>query len=143
MISHTLLKKINVVFKDYPYIASAYLFGSSVTGKATRDSDVDIAILLKDRAPKGRDLLHQEDFLAYEMGKLLGAKEVDLVDLNSKGVIFQHNVLKTGILIYDDDPPFRIKFETNVITHFCDFEPTLRNIERVQLESRIKRYSKS
>lgn len=136
------LGKLNDIFKHYSYIASAYLFGSHASGKITPDSDVDIAILLKSNAPKGKELIHEEDYLAYRVAKALGVKEVDLIELNSKGLIFQHNILRTGHLIYDGDPPFRIKFETLVIIYFCDFEPTLRYIENIQLQSRIERYAR-
>jgi uncharacterized protein len=135
-------EKLKDVFQAYPYIASAYLFGSHVSGKITPESDVDIAILLKENAPKGRDLLHEEDYMAYQLGKTLGVKEIDLIDLNGKGLIFQHNVIRTGSVIYDDDPELRIKFESAVIIRFCDFEPTLRYIENNQLQSRIRRYAK-
>ena len=132
-------EKLRDIFEDYSYIASAYLFGSHVSGKATQERDVDIAILLRNNAPKGKELVHEEDYLAYRVATRLGVKEVDLIDLNSKGLIFQHNVLRTGHLIYDNDPAFRIEFETMVIIRFCDFEPTLRYIEKLQLQSRIER----
>lgn len=139
---HARFEKLKDIFRDYPYIASAYLFGSHVSGKITPESDVDIAILLKDNAPDGKELLHEEDYLAYRVARALGSKEVDLIDLNSKGLLFQHNVLRTGILIYDDDPAFRIRFETGVIIRFCDFEATLRYIEKRQLKGRIERYAR-
>jgi uncharacterized protein len=142
MTRHAPFEKLSNIFKDYPYIASAYLFGSHVSGKENQESDVDIAILIKGNAPRGRELLHEEDYLAYKVAKVLGAKEVDLIDLNSKGMIFQHNVLRTGNLIYDSDPAFRIKFETSVIIRFCDFEPTLRYLEGHQLQGRIGRYTR-
>lgn len=134
-------EKLKEVFQSYSYIASAYLFGSYASGKITPDSDVDIAILLKGNAPKGRTLLHEEDYMAYQIAKMLGVKEVDLIDLNIRGLIFQHNVIRTGTVIYDDDPALRIKFESNVIIRFCDFEPTLRYIEKYQLQGRIRRYA--
>jgi len=104
---HARFEILKDIFKNYPYIASAYLFGSHVSGKVTPESDVDIAILLKSNAPCGRELLHEEDYLAYQLARALGVKEVDLIDLNKKGILFQHNILRTGILIYDGDPAFR------------------------------------
>jgi uncharacterized protein len=136
------IQALQVILWEYPYVAAAYLFGSSTSGKRTPLSDVDIAILLNQDSPGGRNLLHEEDYLAYRIGKAIGAREVDLVDLNNKGGIFQHNVLRTGKLIYDADPPFRIRFEKEVIIRFCDFEPTLRFIEKLQLKSRIERLSR-
>lgn len=132
-------KKLENIFKDYPYIASAYLFGSQALGKIGPMSDVDIAILLKEDAPKGRELIHEEDYLAYKITVALGVKEVDLIDLNSQRLIFRHNVLRTGKLIYDADPRFRISFEMRVITEFCDFEPTLKFIEKYHFKGRLRR----
>ncbi len=133
------IEKCKEIFKDYPYIASAYLFGSYASGKVGPMSDVDIAILLKDSAPKGRELIHEEDYLSYRVAKTLGVKEVDLIDLNSQRLLFQHNILRTRKLIYDSDPAFRIKFEARVITNFCDFEPTLRFMEKFCFQGRLKR----
>lgn len=133
------IKKLENIFKEYPYIASAYLFGSYSSGKEGPMSDVDIAILLKDNAPEGRELIHEEDYLAYRIGKSLGVNQVDLIDLNSQGLIFCHNVLKTGRLIYDADIAIRIRFETRAISYFCDFEPTLRFMERFHLQGITKR----
>lgn len=120
------LEKFKTILKDYPYIASAYLFGSTASGKAGPMSDVDIAILLKEDAPKGRELLHELDYLSFRIAEALQVKEVDVIELNGKGLIFVHNVLKTGRLIYDADPPFRVKFVAKIISDYCDFEPTLR-----------------
>jgi len=127
------------IFMEYPYIAAAYLFGSQVKGKTTPMSDIDIAILIKDNAPKGRELIHEEDYLSYRIEKVLKVGEIDLVELNSQGLIFQHNVLKTGRLIYNGDPEFRIRFESRVISNFCDFEVTLRFIEKHHTEGRMAR----
>lgn len=120
------LESLKPIFKDYPYIAGAYLFGSYATGKEGTMSDVDIAVLLKEPHPKGRDLIHEMNYLAYRIEDALGVGEVDLIELNNQGLIFVHNVLKTGRLIYDADTDFRIKFVAKVISDYCDFEPTLR-----------------
>ena len=134
------IEKLKEIFKSYPYIASAYIFGSQLSGKITPMSDVDIAILLKeDIAPKSKELIHEEDYLAYRIAKALEVKEVDLISLNKQGLIFQHNVLKSGKLVYDADPELRIKFEMRIISNFCDFEPTLRFIEKFNLQGRIMR----
>ncbi|MEK7826096.1 MAG: nucleotidyltransferase domain-containing protein, partial [Nitrospirota bacterium] len=133
------LEKLKEIFKDYPYIASAYLFGSHASGKVSPMSDLDIAILLKDDAPKGRELIHKMDYLAYRIEEALQAKEVDLIELNNQGLIFVHNVLRTGKLIYDAVPDFRIRFVTKVISDYCDFEPTLRFMNNFYFEGYKRR----
>ncbi len=130
------------IFKDYPYISSAYLFGSHASGRTGPMSDVDIAILLKNNAPKGRELMRELDYLSYRIEDVLNAGEVDLIILSNRGLIFQHNVLRTGRLIYDADPSFRVGFEMRVISDFCDFEPTLRFIERFHFQGRLRRLTR-
>ncbi len=49
-------KKLKNIFKDYPYIVSVYLFGSHAFGKIGPMSDVDIAILLKDRCSQRKEI---------------------------------------------------------------------------------------
>lgn len=133
------INKLIDIFKEYPYIASAYLFGSAAKGKAGPMSDVDIALLYKENAPEGRELIHAEDYLSYRIAKTLGVKEVDLVNLREQGLVFQHNVIRSGKLIYDADPSFRIRFLTRLISNFCDFEPTLRFMNNYYFEGYKRR----
>ncbi len=140
-ISEQDLKGLGGILGEYPFIASAYVFGSVASGKAGPMSDVDIALLLRHDAPSGKDLIHTEDYLAYRIAKELGVREVDIVDLNRQGLVFQHQVLKSGRLIYDADPALRIAFTASVISRFCDFEPTLRLIEHFRLKGLIRRYA--
>lgn len=132
------LEKLKAIFRDYPYIAAVYIFGSHATGKAGPMSDVDIAVLLTQNAPKGRELIHKMDYLAYRI-EALQAREVDLIELNNQGLIFQHNVLRTGKLIYDADPAFRIEFTVKVISNYCDFEPTIRFMNNYYFEGYKRR----
>ncbi len=131
--------ELAILFRQYRYVTAAYLFGSASSGRAGPMSDLDIAILLSDDAPRGKELIHDEDYLAYQLEKLLGAGEVDLIDLNRQSLTFRHTVLRTGSLIYDADPPARVRFEAQVISAFCDFEPTLRFIEENSRRGRLKR----
>ena len=102
-------------------------------------SDVDIAVLLGEKAPRGRHLVHEEDYMAYKASRILKVKQVDLISLNGQGLVFQHNVLRTGRLFYDADPLFRVRFEMGVISEYCDFEPTLRFMEKFHRQGRMRR----
>ena len=134
-------EQIKEILKDYPYIVAAYLFGSQVTDRAGPMSDIDIAVLLKDGAPSGRELIHELDYLAYRLERILGARSVDLVELNTQGLIFVHNVLRTGRLIYDAEPELRIRFVARIISEYCDFEPTLRFMNKYYPEGYKRRLS--
>ncbi len=135
------MEKLKSIFKDYPYIASAYLFGSQASDKTGPMSDVDIAVLLKEPYPKGRELMHKMDCLAFKIEMVL-KKEVDIVEMNRQGLIFVHNVLRTGKLIYDADPAFRISFVAIAISNFCDFEPTIRFMNKYYFEGYRRRLAR-
>lgn len=131
------------VLKDYPFVAAAWLFGSRARGSHGPMSDVDIAVLLGEGAPAGRRLIHAEDEMAARLAKALGVREVDLVAINSQGLVFRHNLLRTGRLIYEADRRRRIAFTHRVILNFCDFEPTLRLVEKRHLKGRLERLKAS
>lgn len=135
------IEMLEDIFKDYPYIASAYLFGSHASGKTGPMSDVDIAVLLKEPYPMGKDLIHKMDYLAFKIEMVL-KKDVDIVEMNKQGLIFQYNVLRTGKLIYDADPEFRAIYVSRLISSYCDFKPTISFINRFHFKGIKKRLAK-
>ncbi len=132
--------EVAALFKAYPFIAAAYQFGSTVGGQAGPLSDLDIAILVDEgRAPSAIDLLRLELLLAYELQRRLGVPEVDLITLNRQRLALKHTVLRTGSLIYEADPKYRIRFAQSVIRAYLDFQPTLKLIERFHTQGLLRR----
>lgn len=132
--------EIAPLFRAHPFIAAAYQFGSTVRGLGGPLSDLDIAILVDDeRAPSGVDLLRVELLLAYELQKQLDVPEVDLLTLNRQRLTLQDTVLRTGRLIYDADPKYRIRFTQKVIQAYLDFQPTLKLIGQFHTRGRLRR----
>jgi len=134
-------KELDDLFKGYPYIAAAYLFGSQAAGRTGPMSDVDIAVLLKKPHPEGRRLIHRMDHLSIAVEELLN-KEVDVIEMNRQGLIFQYNVLRTGKLLYDADPIFRAAYVSRLISSYCDFEPTIRLMNKYYFEGYRKRLAR-
>lgn len=132
-------EKIAPLFRAYPFIAAAYLFGSTVRGQEGPLSDLDIAILIDERAPSAIDLLRTELLLAYELQRQLNVPEVDLVTLNRQRLTLQHAILRTGQLIYDVNPQYRIQFTQKVIQAYLDFQPTLGLISQFHTRGRLRR----
>ncbi|MGQ9646974.1 MAG: type VII toxin-antitoxin system MntA family adenylyltransferase antitoxin [Thermodesulfobacteriota bacterium] len=139
------MKRINreevaPVFGAYPFIVAAYQFGSTVRDQEGPLSDLDIAILVDDkRAPSTLDLLRTELLLAYQLQKHLGVSEIDLITLNRQRLHLQHAILRTGQLIYDADPKYRIRFTQRVIEAYLDFQPTLELISQYHTRGRLRR----
>lgn len=126
--------------RAYPFIVAAYQFGSTVRGQEGPLSDLDIAILVDDEhAPSGVDFLRIELLLAYEFQRRLNVPEVDLITLNRQRITLQHAVLRTGRLIYDVNPKYRIQFTQKVIQDYLDFEPTLKLIDQFHTQGRLRR----
>jgi predicted nucleotidyltransferase len=134
------VEEIVILMRAYPFIAAAYQFGSTIRGQEGPMSDVDIAILVdEEQAPSDVDLVRIELLLAYEIQRHLNVPEVDLITLNHQRLTLQHTVLRTGRLIYEADPKYRIRFMQKVIQAYIDFQPTLALISQFHTRGRLRR----
>lgn len=134
------VEEIVTLMRAYPFIAAAYQFGSTIRGQEGPMSDVDIAILVdEEHAPSDVDLVRIELLLAYEIQRHLNVPEVDLITLNHQRLTLQHTVLRTGRLIYESDPKYRIRYMQKVIQAYIDFQPTLKLINQFHTRGRLRR----
>lgn len=104
-----------------PDVVAAYLFGSLAEGRATSDSGVDIAVLLRDDADAA---VGGERHLAL-MGDLerFADREVDVVMLNTASPILQQQILQHGRLLYEGDRRARVEFEVRAGKIYADLKP--------------------
>ncbi|MBI3079492.1 MAG: nucleotidyltransferase domain-containing protein [Deltaproteobacteria bacterium] len=99
-----------------------YLFGSWAEGRMRPRSDVDVAVWLKEDAPKPFEV---------RLG-LIGRLEVSLkrpvevIVLNEAPLILRYTVVQQGIPIYTLDDRERAWFEVQARKAYWDFEPRLR-----------------
>jgi predicted nucleotidyltransferase len=134
------IKEISVTFRPYPFIVAAYQFGSTIRGGEGPLSDLDIAILVRDeQTPLAVDLLRVELLLAYELQKQLHVQQVDLITLNRQRLPLQYAILRTGRLIFETDPKYRIRFVQKVIQDYLDFQPTLEVIGQFHTKGWLRR----
>ena len=131
------------VFQSEPAVLAAWLFGSVARGRATPLSDVDFAVLLRADAPTGLDRFVLLDRLACSLADVLGVNErdVDVAALNEQGVVFQHQVLHSGQLLYEADPRARMLFVWEVLQQYLDFQPTLAIYDRARQSQRWQKVS--
>lgn len=133
-------EEIASLFRVYPFITAAYQFGSTARGQEGPLSDLDIAILVDDKqALSDLELLRIELLLAYELQRQLAVSEVDLITLNRQRLSLQYAVLRTGKLIYEADPQYRISFAQKVIQAYLDFQPTLELMGQFRTRGRLRR----
>lgn len=94
-LSNTKIDQTRQYFRDKP-IRKAFLFGSSVTGKATSDSDIDILVELDYTKPIGLRFIRMQ----YELEELLQQK-VDLLSDKAVSKYIRPEIDNQKQLIYE------------------------------------------
>ncbi|MGQ9557658.1 MAG: type VII toxin-antitoxin system MntA family adenylyltransferase antitoxin [Desulfurispora sp.] len=128
-----LMEQIKAYFKASPGIDAVYLFGSAARGEWRAKSDVDLAVLFDSRA--GGKLARFDRLLtmALELESLLG-RRVDLVDMREIPSVLQHQVLKCGRCIVENNPQSRVQFEVAARRHYFDMQRIYERRNRVLMQ---------
>ncbi|OQB51047.1 MAG: Nucleotidyltransferase domain protein [Deltaproteobacteria bacterium ADurb.Bin151] len=119
---HINIQELSMIFKRKRWLAAAYLFGSTVTGRKRPGSDLDLAIITK-KTISGRERLKMETDLAGRLGR-----DVDLVVFGQASALLQHQILKHGRLIYENDPAERVRQEVQARNEYMDTRHLFREI---------------
>jgi uncharacterized protein len=120
----------------YPQIAAVWVFGSAVRSALRFDSDIDVAVLFAIGASDRDTTL--ADFAA-RLETHTSPFPVDAVDLGNQGVMFAHEVLRTGRLVHEADRECRIDFEWKTAVRAFDFAPTHALAMRWQEQGLLRR----
>ena len=111
-------------------VVSVYLFGSSVTtGAGKKQSDLDLAFLLDDKA-YGTDPVTAVT-PAYLAATRLGLSldiETDVTILNAASLEIAYEVVTTGKCLLDNAPDKRMDYETAMRGMYFDFKPFLKKL---------------
>ena len=117
------IKKIVNLFKKYPVIKLAYLFGSQVSGETGPLSDYDLAIYTIEEDKEKNFYLKLE--IIGKLTNLLKTNAIDLVILNEvDNSELKYNIIKEGQLIYEEEP-YRILVEPKILNQYFDFRQSL------------------
>jgi len=95
----------------------AYLHGSFLKGEF---NDIDLAVYLKEGMSE-KEILEFELSEGSELSKELGF-EIDLRVLNGRKIVFLHQVLRNGKLLFCRDERKRVEFETEVYRRYLDIK---------------------
>ncbi|MEO8195633.1 MAG: nucleotidyltransferase domain-containing protein [Thermoanaerobaculia bacterium] len=113
---------------------SAYLFGSEPEGRAHRESDVDVGVLLTaDRFPTERERFEVRLRLAGDCTAALHGREVDLSVLNDVPPLFARQIVLRGQRIFCADPIADQRFVHRTTLLAADLEPWLRHFRERKL----------
>ena len=123
-------KKAEKVLKAHKEVSAAYLYGSVARGQARKGSDIDIGLLLS-RGYEPEPMY--EAHLSLELEKALDA-DTEAKVLNGGGLIFLHQVLKHGMLLFSRDEKARIDFETDTYSRYLDRKYFYDQYNRIRAE---------
>ncbi|HEX6464363.1 MAG TPA: nucleotidyltransferase domain-containing protein [Vicinamibacterales bacterium] len=115
-------------------VISAYLFGSVAEARASRESDVDIGVLLDRRSyPAAADRFDVRLRLTAALRAPLGG-EPDVVILNDAPPQLARRIVgSTPVVVYD--PETDHAFRRLTLSRAADLEPFLQRTRRVKLRS--------
>ena len=123
---------VAVLRAAHPSLVAVYRFGSSVTGTARTDSDIDLAVLGE------RPLEPVERFDLQERIAAVLRRQVDLVDLRTASTVMASQVITTGVLLFEGKANERERFEDFIYGRYARLNEERRGIlERVAAEGTI------
>jgi predicted nucleotidyltransferase len=112
------LRNLPDVFKKYPNIVAAYIFGSHAARKTTDLSDLDIAILLRKKIG-----FEEELDLIGNISDVLHTDDFDLVILNDSPPYIQYEVFSKGKIFYETDEEYICDFQATAFQKYFDIKP--------------------
>ena len=117
-------------------VASAYLFGSQAEGRAHRESDIDVAVLLPwDRYSTRSDRFDLRIQLGTDLIHVLAHNEVDVVILNDAPPLLGRKIIQDGVRVFLADPEADHVYVRDVQIRAADVEPWLKRWSRLRLEA--------
>jgi predicted nucleotidyltransferase len=119
-----------------PGLVAAYLFGSHAAGRAHRESDVDVAVLLAwDVHPTARARFDERLRLSALLAAALGTGRIDLAVLNDVPPHLGRRIVTAGRRVFCADPERDHAFVRDVQLRAADLEPFLRRTRRIKLDA--------
>ncbi len=119
--------KISEMFKKYPAVELAYLFGSRANDTAGPTSDYDFAVYFE-----GLDSLAGGDLrlkIQTELSQIVGSDQVDLVLLNNTTAPeLKYEIIKNGRVLHEIEPA-RLIVEPQILNEYFDFREILRHYQ--------------
>ena len=114
-------------------ISIVYLFGSKVTGRGNKLSDIDIGVVLKGLPLRG-DTRVLYNTLYKLFSELYPNSKIDIVFLQRAPLSLQYSAMKEGRVLFEEDPLLTADYEYKVINQYLDFRPVLDFFDQVGME---------
>jgi predicted nucleotidyltransferase len=132
-VSRPLVDALITSLTGHDGVVSAYLFGSEAQGRAHRESDVDVGVLLdRDVYPQAADRFEARLRLTGRLQAAVG-REVDVVILNDAPPQLVRHIMTGGHRFMRVDPALDHAHLRTTLSRAADLEPFLRRTRAVKL----------
>lgn len=105
------------IIKGYPEVIAVILYGSHAKGKAGPLSDIDIAVIIKDKN------------IEAEIGSL-SSNKLDVVPFHRLPLYIQFDVLRDGKILFCRDKKYLKKLKEKVMREYLEMSQMYRRFER-------------
>jgi len=116
-----LIEKIIAFFNEQTNIDAVYLFGSGAKGNMRKKSDIDLAVLFNDEAGNKLSRFDRLLTIAIDLESITG-RHVDVVDIREVPLVLQHQILKHGKCIIENNSKKRVSFEVDSRRRYFDMK---------------------
>ena len=130
------LAKLTNYFAKRSEVIAAYIFGSLITGKVRKGSDIDVGLICRENLIKN-PLTYRIDVIADLMSLL--KRKVDVVILNSANLLIRAQVFQKGLLVYEQDFRERVSFQAKSMGLYYDYKRYFEFHSR-NLKKKIRAY---
>jgi predicted nucleotidyltransferase len=131
-------KQLSEAIARMPEVKFAYLYGSYATGLANENSDIDIAIVLKEHAAPVNSLMTEIN-VSLKLEEVINSnKEIEVRFVNDAPIYFLNEAVTKGIPLFSSSEQERNEFEARVMMEYLDFKPVI-DLYNSYRQQRIKR----
>ncbi|MBI2675314.1 MAG: nucleotidyltransferase domain-containing protein [Candidatus Aenigmarchaeota archaeon] len=113
------MKLLKKFLRTQDFVRAVYLFGSMATGKSSRHSDIDIAVLF-DRKLTRQERNAKELFLISSLTSMLGREDLDVVVMNDAPLLLNFNIIRDGRILYCKSSREKIQNEVRIMSSYLD-----------------------
>jgi hypothetical protein len=113
------IKKVEKNLKKIPCIELAYLFGSAISGRTGKLSDIDIGIYLDGGLSK-EEMIEMRLKLISEFVSLLRKERVDVIIMNNAPISLNYEIIKCNRPIFVRNEGKRIDVEQRILSEYLD-----------------------